>query len=190
LENIITIVKGCINAESRCQRAFYNLYRGFALKVVFRYIYRYERAIDVVTDGFVKAFTHFCDFRLPDEADVEKLVMAWLKKIMINCSIDDLRKNNMLPEIGSMNDELWEVSDKNDDADRLLLYADLMLLVKELPATYRAVFNMYVIDGYSHTEIAEHLNMPLGSCRSALSRAKALLQEKIKNLEEGKLCRI
>ncbi|MEO7294187.1 MAG: sigma factor, partial [Ginsengibacter sp.] len=99
MENINNIVNGCINKEPKYQRLLYDRYRGFASKVVFRYIYRYEKAIDVVTDGFIKAFNHFDQFKKSEDIDLEKLLMGWLKRIMINCSIDELRRNNMLPEI-------------------------------------------------------------------------------------------
>jgi RNA polymerase sigma factor (sigma-70 family) len=190
LENIVSVIEGCIRQDSKCQRLFYNLYRGFAFKLVFRYIYRLEKATDIVTDGFVKAFRSFDEFKMPANGDAEKLVMGWLKKIMINSAIDELRKNNMLPEIGAIEKNIWEISDKNDDADKLLLYADLIMLVKELPPVYRAVFNLYVMDGYSHVEIAEKLNMAVGTSKSCLSRAKALLQERINQMENEKLCRI
>ncbi len=168
----------------------YERYRGFALKIVFRYIYRYEKAIDVVTDGFVKAFIHFHKFKPCDSADLEKLLMGWLKRIFVNSAIDELRRTNMLPEIGGNLDDVWDFSDKSDNADQLLLYKDLVLLVKDLPPNYRVVFNLYVLDGYSHIEIADKLQVSIGTSRSSLSRAKALLQNSIRKMEEGKLCRI
>jgi RNA polymerase sigma-70 factor (ECF subfamily) len=177
--------------DSRYQRMFYDRFRGYASKVVFRYVYRYEKAMDVVTDGFVKAFMHFETFRTNKEEDQERMVMGWLKKIMINCSIDELRKNSLLPEIGAIEDrEIWYLHDKNDDADRLLLYRDLIAMVKDLPPLRRIVFNLYVIDGYSHSEIAEKLNISVGTSKSHLSRARTVLQELIKKMEDGKLCRI
>ena len=116
--------------------------------------------------------------------------MGWLKKIMINTAIDELRRGNMLPEIGGIPEYVWEISDKNQDADQLLLYKDLIILIKELPPAYRVVFNLYVIDGYTHLEIADMLNMSTGTSKSNLSRARMLLQKVIKKTEEVKLCKI
>jgi RNA polymerase sigma-70 factor (ECF subfamily) len=146
--------------------------------------------MDLVTDGFVKAFNHFDSFKKTDDDNPEKQLMAWLKRIMINCAIDELRKSQMLPEIGGIPDYVWELSDKNHDADQLLLYRDLIILIKELPANYRIVFNLYVIDGYTHSEIAEMLHISIGTSKSNLSRARALLQTAVQKMEEGKLCRI
>ena len=190
MESIGQIINGCIGKEAKFQRFFYDRYRGFASKVVFRYIYGYEKAADVVTDGFIKAFNYFDHFQKNDAADLEKLVMGWLKRIMINCAIDELRKGNMLREIGGIPEHVWEISDKNNDADQLILYKDLVSLVKELPPKYRIVFNLYVLDGFNHSQIADLLRISVSTSRSSLSRAKELLQNLIKNMEENKLCRI
>jgi RNA polymerase sigma factor (sigma-70 family) len=190
LETLYRIVKGCVNGESNYQRMFYDRYRGYAFKLVFRYIYRYEKALDVVTDGFVKAFLHFENFKVDHEGGIEKLLMGWLKRIMINTAIDELRRNEMTPEIGGIPEDIWETPDESQHADQLLLFKDLLLMVKELPPNYRTVFNLYVIDGYIHSQIADLLSISIGTSKSYLSRARSLLQENLRKLEEGKLCRI
>jgi RNA polymerase sigma factor (sigma-70 family) len=190
LETIADIIEGCIKREAKYQRMMYNRFRGFACKLVFRYIYRYEKAIDVVNDGFIKAFNHFDQFKKGESSDLERQLMGWLKKIMINCSIDELRKKNMLPEIGGIGEEVWQLPANDYNADRLLLYRDLIMIIKELPPHYRVVFNLYVIDGYSHAEIAELLNISIGTSKSSLSRARSILQKTVRNLEESKVCRI
>ena len=79
-----------MHKDHRCQKMLYEYYRGYALKISFRYLYRYEKAVDAVNDGFVKIFNHFHDFKMGIEADNEKILMGWLKKIMVNISIDHL----------------------------------------------------------------------------------------------------
>lgn len=190
MENTRQIIQGCIANDRRCQKLLYEQFKGYALKIVFRYIYRYERAIDVVNDGFVKVFKNFSGFKAGNEADTEKIVMGWLKRIMINTAIDELRKGKMLPEIGGIPDYVWETVDNSADADQLLLYKDLIILVKELPPAYRTVFNLYVIDGYTHSEIGDLLKIAIGTSKSNLSKARQLLQQNIKKMEEAKLCRI
>jgi RNA polymerase sigma factor (sigma-70 family) len=190
LENVTDIIKGCIADNQTSQRLLYGRYRGFALKIVFRYIYRYERAVDVVTDGFVKLFRNIRQFELSREADNEKILMGWLKKIMVNTAIDELRRNQFMPEIGGIPENVWETHDNGQDADQLLLYKDLIILIKELPPAYRMVFNLYVIDGYTHSEIADMLKMSIGNSKSSLSRARAILQKSLKKMEEAQLCRM
>lgn len=143
-----------------------------------------------MNEGFVKLFNSFERFEAGEENDTGKILMAWLKKIMINTAIDELRKNSMIPEIGGIPDHVWEISDKNNDADQLLLYKDLIILIKELPPAYRTVFNLYVIDGYTHSEIADIMGTSIGTSKSSLSRARAMLQKSIKKMEDAKLCRI
>lgn len=168
----------------------YDRFRGYALKIVFRYIYRYEKAVDVMNDGFVKLFSHFERFRILDKQDNEKIFMAYLKKIMINTAIDELRKEKMSPEIGGIPDHVWDFTGKEDEADQKLLYKDIVIMIKELPPQYRTVFNLYVIDGYNHIEIASMLKIPVGTSKSNLSRARTMLKENIKKLEDAKSCSI
>jgi RNA polymerase sigma-70 factor (ECF subfamily) len=145
--------------------------------------------MDIVNDGFVKLFSHFHKFQLAENGEDERLLMGWLKKILINASIDELRKGNMMPEIGGIPQHAWSIPG-GPEADQLILYKELIILVKELPPGYRAVFNLYAIDGYSHHEIAALLGISAGTSKSNLSKARALLQRKVKTMEESKLCQI
>jgi RNA polymerase sigma-70 factor (ECF subfamily) len=161
----------------------YEQYYGYALKIVFRYVYRYDKAVDVVNDGFVKIFRNMGKFETDDIDHIEQRFMGWLKKIMINSAIDELRRNSMIAEIGGIPDHVWDVSDNSQSADQALLYKELITLVKKLPPAYRAVFNMVVIDGMSHHEVASLLDISVGTSKSNLSRARVILQKNIKDLE-------
>ena len=90
----------------------------------------------------------------------------------------------MLPEIGGIPEDVWGNTNKEDDADQKLLYKQIIILIKELQPSYRIIFNMYVIDGFNHLEIADILKIPVGTSKSNLSRARAMLQLTIKKLEE------
>ena len=169
--------------DHKYQSMLYERYRGFALKTVFRYIYSYERAVDVTNDGFVKLLNHFSSFKCEEIENLEKVLMGWIRRIMINTSIDELRKGKLLPEIGLIPDDIWEIPDIGQ-ADQLILYKDLILIIKRLPPQYRIVFNMYVIDGFSHHEIADALSISVGTSKSSLSRARALLQKFIHEEEK------
>jgi RNA polymerase sigma factor (sigma-70 family) len=190
LEEISIILKGCSRKEHKYQKMLYENYFGFALKIVFRYIYRYEKAIDITNDGFIKFFSHFESFNPGRPEDSHKILMGFLKRIMINTAIDDLRKNKMIPEIGGIPEYVWDIQDKNSDADQLIMYKELIILIKELPPHYSTVFNLYVIDGYNHPEIAEKLGIPVGSSKSALSRARLILQKKLKKQDIVSTCNI
>jgi len=169
------IIEGCKCNNYRDSKILYERYYGYSLKIVFRYIYRYDKAVDVVNDGFVKVLGKLESFIYSPTQNIEMMFMGWLRTIMINTSIDRLRKDNYLPEIGINNEGIW-IEDRSRAADEHLMYKELINEIKKLPPAYRAVFNMYVIDGYKHQEIATRLNIAVGTSKSNLSKAKALLK--------------
>ncbi len=190
MESLNRILTGCFNKEHKYQKLLYEKYYGFALKTVFRYVYRYDIAVDVVNDGFIKFFTKIEQFETGTEVNAERMLMGYLKRIMINTAIDELRRGKMAPEIGGIPETVWEIADNSENAEQMILYKELIVLVKELAPQYRSVFNLYVIDGYNHMQIADLLNIPIGTSKSCLSRARNLLQNKIKIIEDAVLCRI
>ena len=182
MESLYKLIKGCISRDCKSQQFFYEHYYGFALKTVFRYIYKYEKATDVVNDSFVKIFNSLEKFQLSKEkSDTEKILMGWMKRILINTAIDELRRQQTMPEVVELPDYIWEEMDKSQNADQRLLYKELICEVKRLPPSYRNVFNMFVIDGYSHNEIAKTLGISEGTSKSALAKAKAQLKKFLEN---------
>jgi RNA polymerase sigma-70 factor (ECF subfamily) len=148
---------------------------------VFRYIYHYDKAVDVVNDGFVKVFRNFEKFQFRDIENLEMVLMGWMRMIMINTAIDQLRKHNFLPEIGDISESTWAQEDKSQSSDQVLLYKELVKQIKKLPPSYRTVFNLYVIDGLTHQEIANLLGISVGTSKSNLSKARVILQNIVKN---------
>jgi RNA polymerase sigma factor (sigma-70 family) len=183
--DIVQIIEGCKKQDARSQKVLYERFYGYALKIAFRYVYRYDIAVNVTNDGFVKVFRHFERFRYEEEGYPERLLMAWIKRIVINTAIDELRKNNLTPEIGGIPEWVWEEADSSQRADQRLLYKELISCVKNLPPMYRIVFNMFVIDGCTHFEIADFLGISVGTSKSNLSRARGILQKLIKEKEES-----
>jgi RNA polymerase sigma-70 factor (ECF subfamily) len=103
---------------------------------------------------------------------------------MVHTAIDQLRKNNFLPEIGDISETIWMHEDKSQTSDRMLLYKELVKEIKKLPPGYRTVFNMYIIDGLTHQEIADLLGISVGTSKSNLSKARVILQKIIKNNDQ------
>jgi RNA polymerase sigma factor (sigma-70 family) len=189
LEELHSIMEGCLRNDHKHQKILYEKYYGYALKVVFRYIYRFEKAVDVVNDGFVKVFRSFKRFECAEPEHLEKIWMGWLKRIMINTAIDELRRNSMMPEIGSLPDHIWEQQDRSAAADQTILYKELINEVKKLPPSYRVAFNMYVIDGFSHQEIADRLGISVGASKSNLAKARMQLKKILdKDVQEADIC--
>ncbi|MEP6466107.1 MAG: sigma-70 family RNA polymerase sigma factor [Parafilimonas sp.] len=189
MEDFTKVIKGCIDKDHKYQQILYEQYRGYAFKVVFRYIYKHEHATDTVNDGFVKLLNNIDKFEIKDDVDDEKLFMGWLKKIMINISIDRLRREKLNTDTTSIDESAWQLPDETGNAAAILFYNDLITLIKELPSAYRMVFNLHVIDGYSHVEIAEMIDIPVSTSRSNLLRARTILQKNIIKLESDyKVC--
>jgi len=178
LESVLSIISGCVKNDHRDQKKLYERYYGYALKIIFRYIYRYEKAVDVANDGFVKIFRKIDTFKCETPDRAEMMLMGWIKTIMINTAIDRLRKDNFLPEIGDLNENMW-LEDKQSQSDQMMLYKDVIKEVRKLPTMYRLVFNLYVIDGFTHKEIATQLKIATGTSKSNLSKAKTLLKSYI-----------
>ncbi len=186
MESVHEIVTGCEKNDHNYQKILYQKYYGYSLKIVFRYIYHYDQAVDVVNDGYVKLFRNFSKFRCEEPENMEMILMGWIRRIMINTAIDRLRKNKLAPEIGGIPEHIWEQADRSGNADEMLLYKETIKSVKQLPPAYRIVFNMFVIDGCSHQEIADALGISTGTSKSNLSKAKILLQKILKKQEERK----
>ncbi len=175
--------------DRKSQKLLYEHYYGFAFKVVYRYIYRYEKVADVVNDGYVKVFRNFSLFVCTPGNEPERGLMAWIKRIMVNTAIDELRKTHLVPEIGNLPDMNVNAADQHSGADNGLLYKELVDEIKKLPPVYRAVFNMYVIDGYTHAEIAAQLGVSVGTSKSNLFKARAFLQKVIKrDMQQAGIC--
>jgi RNA polymerase sigma factor (sigma-70 family) len=181
LEKLIHIIAGCAAQDRRYQQILYDRYYGFCLKTAFRYVDSYEQATEVTNNAFVKIFKNFSRFEVRDPVKIEMLFMGWVKRVVINASIDYLRREMHTPQISPIPESVWEHKDEQQSSDGTLLYKELISMIKELPPAYRLVFNMHVIEGYSHPEIARILGITTGTSKSNLSKARAHLQKALAN---------
>jgi RNA polymerase sigma-70 factor (ECF subfamily) len=141
------------------------------LGICLRYANDYASAEDILQEGFVKAFKNINKFR--HEGSFE----GWLRRIMVNTAIEiHRRKKNMYPilEVDTI-----DVEYHSEDAISMLAKEDLMNMIMKLSPGYRTVFNMYAIEGYSHKEIAEQLNISEGTSKSQLARARYILMKMV-----------
>ena len=150
------------------------LYHRFSPKmyaVCLRYAGNSEDAQDILQDGFVKVFRNLDKYR------AEGSFEGWVRRIFVNTAIEHYRRaSNMYPitesQEVSIEDRGWSAIDKLD-------IKDLMQIIQELSPGYRTVFNLYVVEGYTHREIADMMGISEGTSKSQLARAKAILQSKI-----------
>ncbi|HEX9504027.1 MAG TPA: sigma-70 family RNA polymerase sigma factor [Patescibacteria group bacterium] len=177
MEKLLHIITGCAQQDRQCQQLLYDQYYGLCLKIAFRYVNTYEQAVEVTHDGFLKMFRNFSRFEVRDKDKVEMLLIGWIRRVVINASIDYMRREMNNQQTYAIPEHIWEHKDDGQSSDNSLLYKELMCLVKNLPPAYRMVFNLHVIEGYSHPEIAKMLGITTGTSKSNLSKARAHLQK-------------
>jgi RNA polymerase sigma factor, sigma-70 family len=171
----LELVDGCKKKDRTIQQILYEIYSPQMLGICLRYIGDQMTSQDILHDGFIKVFLSFDSFHYRGEGSLK----AWMSRIFTNTCLEYLRKNNALKETVALDE--WKESTGPEEAEYDLISTDaLMQFISELPAGYRTIFNMYVIDDFSHKEIGEKLNINESSSRSQLSRAKNILANKIK----------
>lgn len=144
-----------------------------------RYCNTHDDAMEVVNDGFLKIFRTLPQFE-PRHENYEASLMGWMKSIIINTAIDHFRKNKNNYLTGDIQEEHLEMTDAIASAVDRMSYKEIMVLVQQLSPGYRAVFNLYVIDGFKHEEIAKQLNISVGTSKSNLAKARVNIQKMLK----------
>jgi RNA polymerase sigma-70 factor (ECF subfamily) len=172
---IDSLLEGCKNGDRKAQESLYKALASKMMGVCMRYAKDTFEAEDILQMGFVKVFQKVSEFRSDGSFE------GWIRRIMVNTAIETYRKN--LRSLNMVNiDEVYDQPQSTFDMGKLELN-DLMKLVQQLSNGYRIVFNMYAIEGYSHKEIAKKLGISEGASKSQLSRARAILKDKIIKME-------
>ncbi|MBC8053883.1 MAG: sigma-70 family RNA polymerase sigma factor [Sphingobacteriaceae bacterium] len=170
------IISGCSSRDRKSQKELYRLYYGFSMKICLRYAEHKEEAVEIVNDGFMRVFTHIGKY------DKSRAFNSWLSTIMINTSIDYYRKRSRRTKMEELNSS-HELEEREHILSRIN-YDDLIKLVQKLSTTYRTVFNLFVIDGYTHEEIANMLSISVGASKSNLFKARHKLKEMLNAVED------
>lgn len=166
------IVEGCIKEDEVFQKLLYERYKGKLMGVCLRYCNSHEQAQDSLQESFVSIFTSIRSFKGTGSFE------GWMTRVTINTTI----RHSQKWEYKKVDTEINSVDFQVDDIDPIqkMSYDELLGLVQNLPNGYRVIFNMYVIDGYTHKEIAKCLNISIGTSKSQLARAKRTLISWIK----------
>ena len=170
------LIRGCISQDARCQRMLFDKYAGKMMSVCLRYANDTMEAEDMIQDAFIKVFQYIGQFKF------EGAFEGWIRRIVVNTAIRHLEKKKL---------HFKDIDDNSQHAPKIEAQAynhlgeeDLMKLINQLPDGYRLVFNLNVIEGYSHEEIAEMLNIQAGTSRSQLVKARKMLQQQILQLQK------
>ena len=168
-----SLIEGCRSGDRLSQKALYDALSRKMFAVCLRYMGDRDAAEDVLQDGFVTLYSKLDSFSGAGSFE------GWARKIFVNTALMSLRRKDVLRNTEEV-DAAFGVSSESPTPVQQIGYRELMKLVSELPPGFRTVFNMYVIEGYSHKEIAEALGVTEVTSRSQLQRARTLLQDKIK----------
>lgn len=179
--NLTDIIQGCINNNRGSQKEFYKRYYGYGTSICTRYCNNEDDVNLVVNDGFLKIFRSLGRFN-PKHSNVEADLKAWMKRIMINTAIDHLRKQNKNFLVSEVTPQHFDMARETTNSIDHLQYKEILAVIQKLSPVYRTVFNLYVIDGFKHEEIAEKLKISLGTSKSNLAKARFNL---IKMLKES-----
>lgn len=166
------LIRGCIEGDRRMQEELYRRFSPKMYALCLRYASNAEDAQDALQEGFVKVFRNLANYRGTGSFE------GWIRRIMVNTAIEQYRKStNLFPVTEAMENTIkdtgWDVFDRMGTKD-------LHSCIRELPQGYRTVFNLYVVEEYTHREIAEMLGISEGTSKSQLARAKTALREIVK----------
>lgn len=170
MEKLKDIVKGCLENDRQMQSTLYKMFAPKMYGLCLRYTVNSHDAQDILQEGFVKVFENLDKFRWKGSFE------GWMKRIFVNLALDKYRSKMSLLSLEDASETI-EMSDGELNALDSISEKEILNLIRQLPDQYRMVFNLYVIEGYSHKELSDMLNIAESTSRSNLARAKIILKE-------------
>ena len=171
------IIQDCLRGQSDGYEKLYKLYSRAMYNVCFRIVNDREDAEDVMQEAFVNAFYNLKSYK------GDASFGAWLKRIMINTSINFVKKKHLVTI--SLDDQYENISDEETTSEPFYSVEAIHKAIQQLPDGYRMVFSLYLLEGYDHAEIAEILDITESTSKSQYNRSKNKLRELIK-IRDGK----
>ncbi len=173
MDNLTKILKGCLQQRRSDQYRLYAMYSKQMFGICLRYAASHDEAQDILQEGFVKVFLKLPSYK--EKGSFE----GWIKRIFVNTAIEKYRERVYHIPLDDVIDYESHVH-QNQGIDALHT-RDILGFVQKLPMQYRLVFNLYALEGYSHKEISEALDITESTSRSNLARARMLLKDKLKD---------
>lgn len=166
------LIKGCIEGNRQMQEELYKRFSGKMYAVCLRYANNADDAQDLLQEGFIKVYRNLHRFR------AEGSFEGWIRRVFVNSSIEHFRKKAL--QLSKVSDkEENTIEDTDSSALDQMAEKDIVRLIQELSPGYRTVFNLYVVEGYSHREIGDMLGISEGTSKSQLARARSILQKRV-----------
>jgi RNA polymerase sigma factor (sigma-70 family) len=166
-------IEGCLKEDRKAQKRVYETYFPLMLAIVRRYIKDEEEALDVLNQGFIKIFKKIEQYHVGNSFE------GWCKRIIINTALDHLRSNKRYKDVFSFEAIMPTYQVYNDGLNNMSMQ-ELMTIIDSVSPVSKVVFNMFVIDGYSHKEISQNLNISVGTSKWHLSSARKQIQANLK----------
>ena len=168
--NIQLLIEGCRRGNRASQLKLYEHFYSYGLSITLRYSKNREEALEILNDSFLKSFLKI------DQYDSDLPFKPWLRRILINSSIDYHRKYSQLKENLEVTSSTELATASYNYALDNLEFDDLIVVLQKLSPAYRLVFTLYVVEGFQHQEIAEKLNISIGTSKSNLFKARIKLK--------------
>jgi RNA polymerase sigma factor (sigma-70 family) len=173
----LKIIKKCMKNNASAQKTIYEKYKVRWFMICLRYANNKPEAEDMLQEGLINVFKNIKQYD-PKKAEFS----AWSNKIMVNAGLQYLRKWKKVDFTENVDDYQNQMVNNNENVFDKIGAKELTLLVQQLPPGYRVVFNMYVIEGYMHREIAEILNISENTSKSQLLKAKKMLRSQLETV--------
>lgn len=189
---LLSVLNGCLANDRSSQKEFYAAYFGFGHNVCKRYLWDDNDTLDATHDGFLKIYVALKAFECPG-SQIERSLKPWLRIIFARTSIDHLRSKAKMRwlELPEVEDQELPAASHTAQIESHLSHKEILEMISRLSPVYRAVFNLHVIDGFTHPEIAAMLQISEGASRSNLAKARKNLQqwlnaEQLQNVQYGR----
>jgi RNA polymerase sigma factor (sigma-70 family) len=171
------LVSGCIRGDARHQQTLYEKYKVEMFMLCLRYAKSRAEAEDFLQDGFMQVFRDLQQF------DAAKgSLQGWVRKVVLNKTLQQLRKKKLQFAPADVSDFANLLPSQDENIVSMLSAKEITLLIQELPEGYKAVFNLYMVEGYSHQEIADTFGISVNTSKTQLHKARLALQQKVTDL--------
>ncbi|HEV8283801.1 MAG TPA: RNA polymerase sigma factor [Chitinophagaceae bacterium] len=175
-EELSMHIEKCALNSRESQKKIYTSFYGYAMAVCDRYANTQDDAVEILNDGFLKIFKEIHRYK-PAYTDVVSSFKGWLRKIMVYTAIDHFRKNHKHQFTSELDNGIIQVSSGGENALDRISYEEIIRSIQELTPGYRTVFNLFVIEGFTHEEISDRLGISIGTSKSNLAKARKQLQK-------------
>jgi len=182
-EELILHIGGCSLNNRNSQKIIFSSFYGYAMSICCRYTNKQEDANEILNDGFLKIFKEIHRFT-PAYVDVMSSFKGWLGKIMVYTAIDHNRKFNKHEMAITLSEKFIERAHEDENALDKISYDEIIKAIQDLTPAYRTILNMFIIEGFSHDEIADKLGISSGTSKSNLSKARKQLQKILFNYHQ------